>query len=348
MRDPRPQVPLLRSLEGLRLISSIGIVSVHMLPHAGLSPPPGFDLFVDLFFVISGIVIGNLYTGAIHGWGDYGTFLRRRLARLYPLHLATLLFYIAIGWGVAHYHLRVDDPARFDPAQIVPNLLLVHAWFPGGRLSYNFVSWSISAEFFAYLVFPLVAWVVTRRFGFGLALVAALLALCILIAERMLHTPLYTLKWNCAPPRALPSFAFGVWLSAFGGRIGARVGEGALRSATPALALALAIGFAVGLSGYGLLAIIYALVSCAYLADLKGVATLAAWRPLSANGHLTYSLYMLHVPVATVFLSFVFPRLLGSSALAQAIGVGLAMLILIAAGAASFRWLENPLRRLLR
>lgn len=51
-------------------------------------------LCVDVFFVISGIVIAALYAdwvGALHA---YANFLRTRIARLIPLHFGTLVFFL--------------------------------------------------------------------------------------------------------------------------------------------------------------------------------------------------------------------------------------------------------------
>jgi peptidoglycan/LPS O-acetylase OafA/YrhL len=83
---------VLRSLEGLRLVASLGIIVYHFVPYAsgGLAAEDRLALFVDLFFVISGVVIAHAYTGRINSFGDYRDFLQKRVARLYPLHLATL------------------------------------------------------------------------------------------------------------------------------------------------------------------------------------------------------------------------------------------------------------------
>lgn len=346
VKDPRPQVPLLRSLEGLRLIASLGIVSIHIFPHVGLPVFLGLNLFVDMFFTISGIVIGNLYIGQITGVGDYGLFLRRRLARIYPLHLATLVFYILLGLAIAHRHLTVDM-SRYAPSQIVPNLLLIHAWWHG-QLAFNFVSWSISAEFFLYLIFPLIAWAVARRFGAGLAIVVALFAAAILWCHWWRGEPLYYLHWDFAWVRALPCFAFGVWLAAFGRRLAAIE---TARVAAPAFILVgivALIEVAIDAPHYLLLATLQLVVATAYLADIQGRVTPMSWAPLSRRGYLTYSLYMLHVPVATVFLSFVFPRLLGEGRTGHAIAFIAAMAILFVLADLSFRKFEDPLRRRLR
>ena len=52
------------SLEGLRLLASVAIVTWHYLHYLKL-PAPRFHLAVDMFFVISGIVIAHVYAGRI-------------------------------------------------------------------------------------------------------------------------------------------------------------------------------------------------------------------------------------------------------------------------------------------
>src|SRR5262245_4033386 len=91
------------SLEGLRFLASLAIVVYHFVPYTerGLAAPEfwsgQFSVAVDLFFVISGIVIANGYLGRTSTWREYGEFMRRRFARLYPLHVATLGFYVLVG-----------------------------------------------------------------------------------------------------------------------------------------------------------------------------------------------------------------------------------------------------------
>ena len=348
MKDERGPVALLPTLEGLRLIASLGIVSVHMLPHVRVPVPHGFDLFVDLFFVISGIVIGGLYTGRLNTVRAYTTFLRRRIARIYPLHVATLLFYIVIGIGIARAHLTVEDPSKFDSRHIVPNLLMIQAWSPWGTLSFNFVSWSISGEFFVYLTFPLFALLASRRKIVGLAGVTLLLCAAVAIAELAMRSPLFELRWNAGELRAIPSFALGVWLSVHAGGMAPALSNRLWQVLFTVSAIALAVAMLAAVSGYALLALVYIVVASGYICDLRGAPTGASWAPLSRRGYLTYSLYMLHVPVTTVFVSFVFPRLLGSGSTAQAVGMALAIVILFVVANLSFRWFENPLRKALR
>src|SRR5215217_6372057 len=53
------------------------------------------DLFVDFFFVLSGFVIAYSYQTISTG-EELNRFYKKRLFRLYPLHLIVLLAFVAI------------------------------------------------------------------------------------------------------------------------------------------------------------------------------------------------------------------------------------------------------------
>lgn len=336
----------LDSLEGLRFLSSLIIVAGHYVPYVVDTPLiTRTHLAVDLFFVISGLVIAETYTGRIAGGRDYARFIGRRIARIYPLHLATLVFYLLIGvlyWrGIVH----VVDGARYNPAAIVSNLLMTQAWLPDGVISFNYVSWSISAEFFVYLLFPLIAWMVGRRTGVGLAVVLLLLASGIGIAELALDRPLTRLSWDAGILRALPSFAFGVWVSCAAPLLARLVPAARLRWLFPLVLALTALLFIVAIDQYATLLVIWAMVALAFLSDRAGLSTPVSQALLSRRGELTYSIYMLHTVVATVVMAFAFPRLFGSTLEARLAAVLVALVVLYAAAVASLRWFEQPLRR---
>ena len=93
------------------------------------------------------------------------------------MHIATLAFYVLIA-ALLHLGLvHVKNAARYPFSDIPAQILLLHA-FDGQRLTFNFPSWSLSAEMFCYLLFPLVAFIGLRRpkLVIALAVAAALLA----------------------------------------------------------------------------------------------------------------------------------------------------------------------------
>lgn len=130
---------------------------------------------VDLFFVISGYVFAHVYLderGELRTGVTFRSFWIARIARLYPLHFATLvlcmtLAAIATATGVPDY--SSNGIARF-----AMNLAFLQA-LSGGV---NVPSWSLSVEAFCYLLFIVAALMDSlRRFApalvvLGLAMVA--------------------------------------------------------------------------------------------------------------------------------------------------------------------------------
>lgn len=106
-------------------------------------------LFVDFFFVLSGFVIASNYRSRLAEGHGTGRFLVLRLGRIYPLHLVTLLLFIPIDAakdGVGPNLLQA----------IVTNILLLQGIGVNPQNWLNFASWSISAEFAAYVIFAAV------------------------------------------------------------------------------------------------------------------------------------------------------------------------------------------------
>jgi peptidoglycan/LPS O-acetylase OafA/YrhL len=332
------------SLEGLRLIASVAIVADHYFGYLCL-PTQGLHLAVDLFFVISGIVIAMVYQGRIRDLPSYSRFVRKRLARLYPLHLATLLFYVMLGGLIATGRIAPENVEKYNPSEIIPNLLMIHAWSPFGVISYNYVSWSISAEFFVYLCFPLILYVVARGFAVGFAVCVALLLAAIAFSQDIMGTELTQLDWRFGALRAVPSFSFGVWLWVNRNRllkIGiVRTYAGQAMSAAMAAVLVLIVWYP---ADYLLLGCVYVVAVGAFVCDLSGSRTFASWGPISRRGYLTYSIYMLHTVIATIVISFIFPGVFGKSESATLAAVVCSVALTYAVAYASCWHFERPLR----
>ena len=119
----------------------------------------------------------------------------------------------------------VGSPDAFKLDDLPAHLFMVHAWGTTAAVGWNFPSWSISAEWAAYLLFPLVAALVLKAQRWRGAIAAGALALCIgsFVALSNLHT---VLPWvgrdfsqmtaQIGALRILPSFLLGVALYAFG------------------------------------------------------------------------------------------------------------------------------------
>lgn len=334
-------------LDALRILASAGIVILHYATYVEDIPfgrfvftqIRHFGLFVDLFFVISGFVIASQYLGRVSDRGAIGRFLWRRLARIYPLHLVTLGFYVAVALLFTFGHAHVENPARYPFSDIPAQVLLLHA-IDGQRLTFNFPSWSLSAEMVCYLLFPLMALVGLRRPR--LVLVAAIVVAAILtlycLATRVEVWPEWINEGGAW--RALPAFLLGVVLRLFRDRL-APVPIGVVL--LPAFVLFVFGGWAMPV--YVALALIYVVAIAAVQCDLSGTATALSRSGVGRWAHLTYSTYMLHMPVATVVITLG-GRWLGANTIAGRLAlIAGAMVALVFVSAASYRLFEDPVRR---
>ncbi len=111
-------------------------------------------LGVDVFFILSGYILTHVYFHFFEqGFSkqDFIRFVQKRFARVYPLHFVTLIGAILLLFilnRLAGAPIRYLDHTPF-------HLFMVHSWGFLDNSRLNFPSWSISAEWFAYLfIFP--------------------------------------------------------------------------------------------------------------------------------------------------------------------------------------------------
>ncbi len=182
----------LRALTGGRGIAAWLVVLYHVrtalppLPASAAAVIARGYLAVDFFFLLSGFVIWLTWHDRLRTPGAVATFLRKRIARIWPLHLAMLASAVALALA-----LRVtgrDDPA-FPFAELPLHLLLVQNWGFTGALAWNDPAWSISAEAAAYLLFPLLAVATDWRRWPGWALLATAAALLLALHLAMHGQP---------------------------------------------------------------------------------------------------------------------------------------------------------------
>jgi peptidoglycan/LPS O-acetylase OafA/YrhL len=186
------------SLESTRGLAAIVVAVNHVSWVNPLTASAFFQnggLMVDLFFVLSGFVIFHGYGSQLTSPRSLGRFMWLRFWRLYPLHLAFLLIFLAIETArliAEHAGVAVSEPAFSvnGPGAFAANLLLIHALGPEFTLTFNYPSWSISTEFYAYLLFGLcVLWLGA---GWRLAVAAALIvcaAVAILVLTGNTYLP---------------------------------------------------------------------------------------------------------------------------------------------------------------
>ncbi|WP_158525340.1 acyltransferase [Glaciecola sp. KUL10] len=154
------QIQRIDSLTSIRGVAALVVLFLHVAQTFNFELT-FFNLFkngwlgVDLFFVLSGFILAHVYHQSEPTQKTfisfYKQFIINRLARIYPLHLCTLLFTLGLVIFLPGFYERY--PKYFSDISFISNLLLIQNW---GfiDISWNTVSWSISAEFFMYLLFP--------------------------------------------------------------------------------------------------------------------------------------------------------------------------------------------------
>ena len=193
-------VPLLRALTGLRAAAALWVVFHHyfekfVLLFPAIEPLRAFAgagiMGVELFFVLSGFVITLNYVGHFRQWDrrTYLHFLRARIARVYPVLVVCLFGALAIVTLANQLDMPLATQGLYTPGGFLASLLMVQAWGDGAYATWNFVAWSVSAEWFAYLCFPLVAWAYHRNrtaaTAIGTAVVAIVLSIVLILTSAL-------------------------------------------------------------------------------------------------------------------------------------------------------------------
>ena len=313
---------MIRSLTGLRAVAAFLVFVFHasvFSVHGVNLVAPGFDngivrngdFGVDIFFVLSGYVIALVYIDRFREFspGLYLKFIWYRIARLLPLHLLTMLamlvaFYVSSIGGV----VVTNNIYEFEPQSIISSIFLIHEWLSDGNFvaklppialvlghigrvgTPNSVAWSISAEFLAYLSFPILLFVATKFRG----AVAQITLLVAAIAMGCLHlVPTDNLL------RVLLCFSAGVILLVSGRLATNRVSRIQFRGF--GLCLAAGLGYLMancrtadgGLTYLMAVALVVALVG-ALARENDILASILATRAPVYLGEISYAFYMVH------------------------------------------------------
>jgi peptidoglycan/LPS O-acetylase OafA/YrhL len=224
MTDPAMQSqaypPTINALTSLRFFGALAVFIDHVLYYITRPPHDNFTLLlykghmgVDFFFVLSGFILTHVYySRVLAGTFSVRKFLVNRIARIYPLHVVAMAAVLVIALVRGHWGNDTGIHA------LVTNLLLVQDWGFDKKFSFNPPAWSISAEWFAYLIFPLLILLPARRLDSLSFLIVALgfFGAMWVATASVLQIPFTGLTLPFGTLRILPEFCFGMGLYIFG------------------------------------------------------------------------------------------------------------------------------------
>lgn len=357
-------------LDGLRGVAILFVIVYHYV-WTGPESPVGSVLRVfrnsfrmgwcgvDLFFVLSGFLIGGILLDARSSPNYYRTFYLRRVHRILPIYYLLVVVY-ALAAFLAFGHA----PTPLEMSRLKASFLPIHLLFlqnihmvPGTVFTNQCLSplWSLAVEEQFYLVAPLLIRYVSRR-----RLVVCLLTAILgapLVRAALFYVGHPSAAFNWMPARA-DGLAFGIlvailwrtpsavsWLAknrhATGGSLlmmGGVVAGLAILAPSPQSALMATVGLSV-------VALFFALVLVAVLLPGSLIAVFMRHRILLEFGTVSYAMYLIHDPLNPL-AHWVFRRTWAGFNSLPEIGVTLLAFVLTW-GLARLSWflLEKPIMR---
>ncbi|MBN6732450.1 acyltransferase family protein [Burkholderia multivorans] len=297
----------IHELDSLRGLAAIGVIAWHYTNHFHASPFPALMapfyrhglLLVDFFFVLSGFVLARTYWNERRA-GDLVANIRDRIARLYPLHFATLCLVAAMQWLLVHSFREPAFVYTFnDKYDFFLNLFLLNRTGLERGWSFNAPSWSISTEFIVNTAFLFC--ISTRRRASEVLLAVFLTISAIVILRNGLISNARTIGIDNDIFRATLGFGVGVILFRISGSLER------IRAAKPicdAIALTSISCFLYycaksPLSNTSDLAMMLICFPLLIVSATRGalVKKLLRLPPLVFLGTISYSIYLVHFPL---------------------------------------------------
>lgn len=342
------------AIDGLRAIAVLAVIVFHLNV---LELLPGGFTGVDMFFVISGYVISrSLHDQARHGFRAFVlAFYRRRLLRILPALLLVLAASFIVSALLVPPVWLSDHNDRTGLAAFFGLSNFVLAWntdtyfSPRADLNPYLHTWSLGVEEQFYLVFPVLCFLCLRyrhQVKWLWAVLPALaLASLVVSAVQTTTEPLaafYLLParfWELAAGAMLfQLIGTRVWAARWAGMAQLLLGSGlALVLCAMVLAQPARFPFPWALASVAGTLMMIAAVTVKPVGARAPLQALLQSSPMTYIGRLSYSLYLWHWPVA-VFLRWT----IGLEHLAVQLAYPLVVLTL---AAASYHWVEVPVRR---
>lgn len=294
----------IEELESIRGLAAVLVVFFHLPNWNPFTFFRAFEhlyIMVDLFFVLSGFVIYKSYQHKLRTFRDIAAFQALRLGRLYPVHVLFLSLFAAAEvckviaiWLYPDFQLEAWPFSNNSLEALWQHLLLIQAMPPASHsATFNVPAWSISVEFWTYLVFA-ASVACLRNLAWLLFLVLAALSTTLLLI-------LGGSEWSSFL-RCVAGFSFGC--------ITAQLTTLQQRRFASELCILPILGIGALLfykTGTSADLAIYPLTCLLILAIVQsgpnGATRLLRQRQLVRLGELSYSIYMSHAFVIWVFSS---------------------------------------------
>ena len=329
-------------IDGLRAIAVSAVVLYHAAPQL---VPAGF-VGVDIFFVISGFLIGGIvYSGAVGRTFSFASFYARRARRILPALLAVVLVSLIAGYflldAAAFKRLGAQSVAALVGASNIYFWQKQSYFAPAVEYEPMTMTWSLGVEEQFYLFFPFIVFAMlrlTRKWRVPLLAGIAVASFALSI-HTLATSP--TAAFYLLPQRA--------WELAAGVILAVLHAEGlpALRRLSANLAAGLGLALIAGsmflfdastpFPGWMALMPVFGTVLLIQAEASVFNRTILSSRPFVFVGLISYSWYLWHWPLMA------YVRVVADDGLVQS-GLLKAVVISFVFAVLSWRFIEQPFR----
>lgn len=372
--------PYLTTLTPLRGIAALLVVIFHS--NLMLAPfiPQGYThlidsgwLWVDFFFVLSGFIMFYVYGKNFkQGFNrhHYLKYVGARFARVYPLHLFTLIISFIIAVLVVYFADGLDPffAEMINPSALPASLVFLQGMGLFWAAPLNTPSWSLSTEWWMYLVFPFVVPFFMRLNASGkfltfITLIAAYLLLMYFVGPVSMAGP-----FPAGQPTLNLVADFGFFRCALGFLLGMLLHEVYVSRAAYSffknnwtfaiLFVGALIAMHFGIHDLLIIAL-FPLIILAAAYNESNVKRILDTKVLQRLGDWSFSIYMVHVPIISCFWLLqvyndpkVFSNFLALVSQPPNYGVGLIFFVIVFTftlllAALTYRYIELPARNYL-
>lgn len=341
----------LRSLTGLRFFAAFAVVVYHLTQKFGslngLLHVTNFGFAgVSFFFILSGFVL----TWSHRERTSCREFYWRRFSRVWPLHAITTLLAVGVAAILS---------LPLDWRTVLSHVTLTQAWFGDRSIHYglNGLSWSLSAEAFFYLLFPVIfagLWLKKNLWqwaGVAYVLMALVAAVVIILTSRSLNSFLLYVF----PAYRIGEFIIGMCLA-----LAIKRGWRPLFTTAQALT-ATALCYAALVAGtvlvfdapdqlplfIGNLWLVpgfVAIIAAAAAGDLRGDQGFLRSAPVVRLGQWSFALYLVH----ELMIRLAAPSFGNSGAVPALIAAVIVAIIAVGLSGLLYEWVEKPAEKRLR
>ncbi|HVB02583.1 MAG TPA: acyltransferase [Chitinophagaceae bacterium] len=271
-------------------------------------------------------------------------------ARIYPLYLITLLFLIiffyltGLPWGAPYNTVHA----------IWTNLLLIQSLHVQKNLTWNIPAWSISTEWYTYVIFPFLLFLFLGRKTIRLLLyILVILTGYWFLTNRLTQTQTLDTTFDFGYLRCVLGFFTGVILYA----LYDRMKESSRFRGNGWFLTAGILTFLLLYTGVSDLLIVGAMACMVFAASLNAsrLSQVLSWKPLQVLGDISYSIYLWQIGLFSIILLVIRGQHIPYQGMFHTDALHIGILgkwivsisfnfILILISLASYRWLEKPAR----